>query len=200
MISPVNSFGPSRSHIRLRLRHFRRSLSAHQQQKASFQLCLRFARNSIFARARHVAFYLPNDGELSLLPLLEIALKRHKKCFLPRVDSAQQSMEFVRYRKGDRLRKGRFGIAEPGPRLPAIDLAELDLIMMPLVGFDRCGNRLGMGGGFYDRTLAAWRRPRSLTLMGIAHSGQEVSNIQSERWDIPLHIIATEKGLRMAAA
>ncbi|MDC0524023.1 5-formyltetrahydrofolate cyclo-ligase [Porticoccaceae bacterium] len=73
----------------------------------------------------------------------------------------------------------------------------LDVLFMPLVGFDRQGNRIGMGGGYYDRALAFMKEQEnpSLTLVGLAHSIQEVPQISSQSWDIPLHLIATEKEL-----
>ena len=93
----------------------------------------------------------------------------------------------------------RFGIPEPlAPSRSLIDARQLDLILMPLVGFDQQGNRLGMGGGFYDRTLAfmhhrkAWHRPK---LVGLAHALQQVDSLEPSSWDVPLDGVATDKQL-----
>ena len=96
------------------------------------------------------------------------------------------------------MRPNRFGIAEPElGKNPTAPVWTLDIILLPLVAFDRAGNRMGMGGGFYDRTLArlnnsAMERP---LLIGLAHHCQEVEHLQAQSWDIPLDIIATDKEL-----
>jgi 5-formyltetrahydrofolate cyclo-ligase len=102
---------------------------------------------------------------------------------------------FVGWRPGGELRRNRFGIGEPrGPRLP---WRRLDLVLLPLVAFDAGGGRLGMGGGFYDRTFAAlrarrgqWQRP---ALVGLAHGFQRVAALPREAWDVPLAAVATER-------
>lgn len=87
-----------------------------------------------------------------------------------------------------RLKKGAFGIIEPGLSCPEIDLRRLDLIFMPLVGVDKNMRRLGMGGGFYDRTLAFKQGRPGLkpTLIGVAHQCQKVDTLPTNEWDIPL--------------
>ncbi len=108
----------------------------------------------------------------------------------------RRQLWFLRYRPGEPMRANRFGIPEPARRQRRLALAwTLDLILVPLVGFDADCNRLGMGGGFYDRTLSFlrqrthWQRPR---LIGIAHECQRVERIQPQPWDIPLDAVATE--------
>ena len=107
-------------------------------------------------------------------------------------------MYFAPYEKHTRLKKNCFGILEPVFQKKQLKTAlQMDLVMAPLVGFDEQGNRMGMGGGFYDRTLArlnnsAMKRP---LLIGLAHHCQEVEQLQAQSWDIPLDIIATDKEL-----
>ena len=98
---------------------------------------------------------------------------------------------------GDRLVRNRFGIPEPSLRQHRIALPwALDVILVPLVGFDSACRRLGMGGGFYDRTLGFlrhrthWRRP---TLIGLAHECQRVAELEAQPWDVPLDMVVTEK-------
>ncbi len=109
---------------------------------------------------------------------------------------------FTSPRNQPKLRLNRFGILEPQLGINTVaPVWTLDIILLPLVGFDRGGNRMGMGGGFYDRTLAQFnvnqgnkglKRP---LLIGLAHHCQEVEQLQVQSWDIPLDIIATDKEL-----
>ena len=111
-------------------------------------------------------------------------------------------MGFVPLLPGARLRANpaRIGIAEPVASPSArISPSRLDAILMPVVGFDRHGNRLGMGAGYYDRALRhlrdgsrRWRRPR---LVGLAFACQEVERIVPSTWDIPLDVVVTERGI-----
>ena len=102
---------------------------------------------------------------------------------------------FVRYRQGDRLQRNRWGILEP--RLQArrrVPARTLDVVLVPLVGFDAQGNRLGMGKGFYDRTFsfrAAARRQRPL-LVGLAHECQRVESLERQAWDIRMDRIVSD--------
>jgi 5-formyltetrahydrofolate cyclo-ligase len=101
---------------------------------------------------------------------------------------------FQRYEKNSPMRANRYGILEPKLNCSQIcPLPELDYVLMPLVAFDKFGNRLGMGGGFYDRTLARlyeqhWQQPQ---LIGLAHACQQVDELPIESWDVPLKTIIT---------
>ena len=106
-------------------------------------------------------------------------------------------MQFGRVGRNTRMAPNRFGIPEPIDAKP-LRARQLDLLLMPLVGFDLEGNRLGMGGGFYDATLAfmrhrrVWRKPR---LVGIAYECQRVDTLPHEPWDMPLDAVLTERQL-----
>ncbi len=106
---------------------------------------------------------------------------------------------FARYRPVDPMRPNRFGIQEPQRRGRQLCPAHgLDLVLLPLVGFDTHCNRIGMGGGFYDRSFAFllrrryWRRP---LLIGLAHECQRVDAIERQPWDVPLDAVVTERGI-----
>ena len=185
--------------IRRALRQARSSLSARDQRLHARALTRLLGKDPAFLKARRLAAYWPADGELDPRPLLALASRRGRSTFLPVLRRASRGrLRFVRYRPGEPLDAKRFGFRIPEPRRRGHigPPWHLDLILMPLVGFDLDCNRLGMGGGFYDRTLAYlrhrsyWRRPR---LVGIAHECQRLERIEPRPWDIPLDAVATER-------
>ena len=183
--------------LRRRLRKARRALRPAHRRDAERKL-LQFARRlPEFRRARRVAAYLAVDGEMRADGLLRWALRLGKTAFVPRL-KPDATLSFVPWRPRSPMRKNRFGIAEPiaALRLPP---RRLDVVFVPLTGFDDHGNRLGMGGGFYDRSFAfrlgsgRWRRPR---LIGLAFECQRVDALPAQAWDAPLDGVLTERGLR----
>lgn len=195
----IHAHDLSRPALRRLLREARRALTPQQQRQAARALQRRMAQHPLFRRARHVAFYLPADGEIDPRPLLRAAQKRGKATYLPVLSRWPHThMTFQRIGAGERWTRNRFGIAEPRPergrqRAPWA----LDLVLLPLVGFDEDGGRLGMGKGFYDRTLAylgrrrIWRKP---TLLGLAHECQKVDRLDLASWDVPLGGIVSDAG------
>ena len=183
--------------IRKQLRSQRRSLSAEQQYILSEKITAILSVQPFFLRAKRVGIYLANDGEIDPSTIVDICLKSSKKCFLPVIHPLKiNRLHFARYRQNSRLIANRFGILEPSLRsAKMVPPWSLDLILMPLVGFDRRGNRLGMGGGFYDRTLAFTARSQhpAPRLVGLAYSFQELESISPQRWDIPVDHIITEQ-------
>lgn len=187
----------SREMLRARMRSRRRELSSFEQRQAAANM-LRQLRNCLRYRlARRAAFYLATDGEIDPGPLLHHALAMGKSCYLPVLKPLKQKeLHFVRYRPGTPLKKNRYGIEEPA--LPGSNIAvlnTLDIIFMPLVAFDRQGHRLGMGGGYYDRTLRRLGTNTKPLRIGLAHGFQEVSHLPAAPWDIPLDYIVTEREL-----
>ena len=184
------------SEIRNSIREKRRALNTSQQRAASEQLAKLLCRQDFFQRAKRIGVYLANDGEIDPTPIINAAFRAKKACFLPLIDPLKaNSLYFAEYQYGDTLHKNRFGILEPQFKSTTVTPPwSLDLILVPLVAFDRDGNRLGMGGGFYDRTLAPRPgKPTGPKLIGLAHQLQEVAGLTAESWDIPLHKIATDQ-------
>jgi len=188
--------------LRRELRAARRRLSRHDQQRHAAALARVLGRD--LRLARRVAAYWPADGELDPRPLLALARWPVARTFLPvlRPGRRQHRLWFVRHAPGEVLRANRLGLPEPRRvRQGRRPTWALDLILVPLVGFDAQCNRLGMGGGYYDRTLAFlrqrrhWRRPR---LIGIAHECQRVAHLTPRPWDVPLDAVATERHLYQA--
>jgi 5-formyltetrahydrofolate cyclo-ligase len=186
--------------IRKRMRSQRLSLSPQTLKLHSQLLTKHLSSHKSFRYSRRIALYIACKGEMDPAPLLQMALESKKQVYLPLLnDHPANSMRFIRFRKGDRLINNRFGI--PEPRLDhtnTISPWALDLVLVPLVAFDHSGNRLGMGGGYYDRTFAFknqrryWKGPR---LIGIAHDFQQVDTLVKQPWDIPLDAVITEAGI-----
>jgi 5-formyltetrahydrofolate cyclo-ligase len=191
---------PSPTPLRETFRALRRATPLSTRQHAARQLAERVAALRIFAAARHIAGYLAFDGEIDPAPLLERALALGKHVYLPVLTSNPgNAMLFARYQPGLALKPNRFGIPEPQVSGEALLAPEhVDLVLTPLVAFDISGNRLGMGGGFYDRTFAFERHPghhcRPL-LLGLAYELQKVEHLNRRPWDVTLDGIATEQAL-----
>lgn len=190
-----------RQSLRIKIRQSRDGLSPHLYSEYSLRICDHLAHCRYIQAAQRIAFYYPQGNEVDLLPLIEYAWASNKQVYLPVLGLRYTGqLWFVPYEADDELYLNRFGIPEPvhDRRHRRTKLRELDAILMPLVAFDKNGNRIGMGGGFYDRTLAnlqvtnGWQRPKRI---GIAYSLQQVDNINGEKWDIPLHAVATEQGI-----
>ncbi|WP_435634874.1 5-formyltetrahydrofolate cyclo-ligase [Pseudomonas solani] len=187
----------SRPALRRLLRQTRRTLSPLEQQRAARDLYRQLAQHPLFRRARHVALYLPADGEIDPRPLLREAQKRGKATYLPVLKAWPPTrMVFQRLRPGERLVRNRFRILEPrANQSQQRPVWTLDLVLLPLVGFDEEGGRLGMGGGFYDRNLAYrarrknWQKP---TLLGLAHECQKVDRLPLASWDVRLQATVTD--------
>lgn len=192
----------SKQSLRRHFRQQRRSLSSSEQLRASLRLSARILLSPWFRSAKHIAFYWPADGELSVLPLMKQASKLGKTCYLPIVQNRQiirnpsatqnNNLIFREYRPGFRLHRNRFGIPEPLPRYNTRPLAQLDAVLLPLVAFDANGNRLGMGAGFYDRAFALLKTHRPLKV-GIAHEIQKAQSLPIDTWDVPLHAVITDR-------
>jgi len=188
-------------------------MKQHQHAKIIAQ---RIIHSRLYKHSRHIALYLSTDGEVDLAFLINKLHSYSKKCYLPVILSRQHAiMVFAPYDKHTRLKKNCFGIFEPVYQKKQLRTArQMDLVLAPLVGFDEQGNRIGMGGGFYDRALqhlkptnahslkqqtvgSRFIKPRFLKpkVIGIAHELQKVAKLQSQSWDITLDAIATEKRL-----
>jgi 5-formyltetrahydrofolate cyclo-ligase len=150
------------------------------------------------ARAVRIGAYSAVGGEVDCAPALAVARRRTKAVFLPVLHGGR--LRFAPCSPATPMLRNRFGIAEPatGPARWQRGM-DLDVVLVPLVAFDPAGHRLGMGGGFYDRSFAflrrrgRWRRP---WLVGLAHEFQHVEFIPAQPWDVPLHAVVTEGGVR----
>ncbi|MBR7889476.1 5-formyltetrahydrofolate cyclo-ligase [Marinomonas sp. A79] len=190
-----------RQTLRRQLRQARRSLTAQQQEDAASALLtdiaqrlvtLSQASNANTQPIQRVALYLSNDGEISPHLLCEHFWQHGIQTYLPVIDGKQ--LTFALYSKDTLWQENKFGINEPLTN-ETISGHELDMVFLPLVGFDTKGGRLGMGGGFYDRTFANKPADARPLLIGLAHDCQAVKSLPIEGWDVPLQAIITPQQL-----
>jgi len=182
------------------MRATRRALSLRDRRQAAMRLALALGRYRRFNRSLRVGVFFANDGEMDLSHLIRRAWRLGKTCFLPLVRGKHaRTMRFAPYQPNDTLRRNRFGIPEPLTHsVRTLSARDLDLVLVPLAAFDGAGHRVGMGGGFYDRTFAFMHRRRYLRkpyLMGIAFEFQRMSTIEPQAWDVRLHAACTERGV-----
>ncbi len=193
----------AKTHLRRELRRRRAQLPVEESRRAAWGLAARLAATHWFRSARHIACYLANDGEIDTTAVIARILRAGKYCYLPVLAPRDHDrLWFAPYEDGMPLRPNRFGIPEPVVPARSLRRAQaLDLVLLPCVAFDAGGRRLGMGGGFYDRSLAFlgqrghWRRPRAV---GLAYEFQRVDRLPAEPWDVPLDGIVTEERVYFA--
>lgn len=192
----MTSSGSSAAALRRTLRARRRAIPPIERQLAGRRLAVLADRARLLRPGRRIALYLPLPEEIDTLALLARARQRGCLVHLPRVvDRRANRMVFVDSRAP--LRRSRWGILEPTGSARVATRA-LEVVFMPLVGFDGQGNRLGMGRGFYDRAMSfRLRHPHSRRplLVGLAFACQQVDALPSEVHDVPLDLAVTERGI-----
>lgn len=182
--------------IRQHFRQTRRALTIQEQQQHAISLCQNINAALGFRHQNKVAAYLATQSEISLNPW--IASSSRQQIYLPMLyESIHPRLRFARYNNSTRWKQNRFNITEPDTHWGhTLHARHLDIILMPLVTFDRRGNRMGMGGGYYDRSLAfrnqrlIWKKP---LLIGVAYSCQEYPDLPTNPWDVVMDMIITEK-------
>lgn len=151
-----------------------------------------------FSAGKRVALYLPFDRETDTAALIRAAQQRGVQIFVP-VISDRRHCRLRFYPLKGQTSPGTFGISVPRLRARPVSPQWLDLIVLPLVGVDSGGRRLGMGGGYYDRALAFRRRRRCWKgphLVGLAFECQRTGSNFAEAWDVRLNSLATESGVK----
>jgi 5-formyltetrahydrofolate cyclo-ligase len=183
--------------IRKEMRSQRRALSAAEHRRRSMLAAKAVAGLPMFRAGKRIALYLPFDRETDTAALVAAARRRGVHIFVPViVDRRHARIRF--YPLDRRTRCGTFGISVPSRLTRPVPARWLNLIVIPLVGVDARGRRLGMGGGFYDRALefrrrrGRWAGPR---LVGLAFDCQRTESRFADTWDVSLDALATESGL-----
>lgn len=187
--------------LRKQLRAIRAAVPDSARRLAGPALLRQALSRRLLRRKLRVGFYIPAKGEVDVLPLLDRALGMGLDCYLPIVPGrGRRKLWFGRLGEHPSWRLNRYGIPEYHHRAAKrVRANHLDLLFMPLLGFDAQGFRIGMGGGYYDASLAflarrrCWRRPR---LVGVAFAAQQVPRIPNDPWDVALNGVLTELGYR----
>lgn len=209
-MNPIPDVLTDKAALRKQLRARRAVVATEQRRAAAQQLVHLALRQRLLARRRRIGFYMPAMNEIDILPLLREALRMGVVCYLPvlprraLVSAGRRALWFSRIAARaydlDTTRFGwrnnRYAIPEFLPRgVRKVRARQLDLLLTPLLGFDRQGWRIGMGGGYYDASLAFlnrrkhWRKPH---LIGVAYAAQEVARVPHDDWDVPLDGVLNE--------
>jgi 5-formyltetrahydrofolate cyclo-ligase len=183
--------------LRRQLRQNRRLLTEQDQRLHSAAAARQISHFLPYLKAASVAVYASEDGELDLTPVVAHARRHGKKVYLPVLHPfGGNRLWFSQWFPGDPLIRNRFGIPEPDiHKQTPVHGRAIDLVLMPVVAFDDQLRRLGMGGGYYDRTLAFrarmrnWRKP---FLVGVAHDSQRVDACPHRGWDVSMDAVITE--------
>ncbi len=180
--------------LRASIKAKRNQLPAETIVNASLEVSSRLWRLPLLSRARRIAAYYAIGGEVDCQFAINSAWERGRDVFLPVLHG--QELMFAPYSPNSECLRNKYGIPEPiYPKGHFIHPREMDVVLAPLVAFDTNGNRVGMGGGYYDRSFRfmrdrkQWTRPH---LIGLAHEFQKVPQIKACSWDIPLQKVVTE--------
>ncbi len=196
MDNPGNTFSANqiRSQIRNQMRTARRDLSGLQQRQDAAKLFARLVKHNKVLNAQNIGISLAHDGEIDTFEFIEWCWANNKQVYLPVVHPFSKGhLLFLQYTIDSEMVLNKYGIYEPKlEQLHTCAVKKLDIIFTPLVAFDLQGNRIGMGGGYYDRMLAPWFKEKSGPYpIGLAHDCQQVEKLPIEEWDVPLPEIIT---------
>ena len=183
--------------IRDTIKARRNALSCVDVADASIEISRRLWTLPALSRARRIACYFPVGREVDCRFFISAAWERGRTVLLPVLSGPE--LKFSIYDSETIFLRNRHDIPEPTTKKSQlVKPREIDVVLAPLVAFDTLGNRIGMGGGYYDRSFrytrdhVAWQRP---TLVGLAYEFQKVPKIKARSWDIPLRFVVTEKNL-----
>ncbi|HWU77426.1 MAG TPA: 5-formyltetrahydrofolate cyclo-ligase [Rhodanobacter sp.] len=186
-----------RRELRQRMAERRRALAPAERIAAAQGLRRSLEQLPEYLTDQRVAGYWATGGELPLNLVIPPLSARGQQFLLPVIGKGRQ-LRFTPWRPGEEVQPNRYGIPEPTDTSELLEPFQLDLVLVPLLGFDRRGNRLGHGGGYYDRSFAFLNeqvRPTEPLLVGIGYAFQELPQLDECDWDVPLDFVATEHEL-----
>ncbi|XID75425.1 5-formyltetrahydrofolate cyclo-ligase [Alkanindiges sp. WGS2144] len=176
--------------LRKHIRQQRRKLPARIQQQAGRQVAQHLRHSAPFKSSHTIGLYLSAFGEVPTAPLMQLCFQQKKQLYLPQIRSFDRKLVWVKISRqqwqNQRFYRHRLGMLEPRARGTTID--QLDMVILPLLAFDSAGTRVGMGGGYYDRTL--WKKNKAYRL-GLAYEFQQVAQLERQPWDQPLDAVIT---------
>lgn len=188
---------PERQQLRREIKARRAQLQPVERIDAAGKLRHSLEQLPEFMVDDRVAGYWACGGELPLNLAIAGFAEREQQFHLP-IIGADHKMLFAPWHTQDDVTPNRYGIPEPADASHAVPASLVDVVLVPLLGFDRQGNRLGMGGGYYDRTFAFLQdeeRPATPLLVGIGYAFQERTDLVPQTWDVPMDYIATDQEL-----
>lgn len=178
---------PEKSALRRHFRAVRDALDTHDERSA--MICARIAALPVYQAAHILHCYLPMRSEVNTLPLLRLAMSQGKRVVVPVVYQGTRELAHSWLESLDESERETGVLGTPQPRSLNLTIAGVwDVIIVPMLAFDRNGYRLGYGGGYYDRLLGRTHAPS----VGAAFAVQETTSLHRERHDIPLDWIVTE--------
>jgi len=187
---------PSISEQRKSLKAIRSAIPDDLQKLASEQACLQLSAFIEATSYKSIAAYFACKGELDPMPFLLLAHSLGKKCYLPVLHTEKEpTLHFAAWTPDSKMPKNEFGIPEPVYSSDTgIAPYALDIVIVPLLGFNHLGHRLGMGGGFYDRCFSFKQKSDALLtpkLIGFAHEAQRCNSLEKMPWDVKMDAIVT---------
>jgi 5-formyltetrahydrofolate cyclo-ligase len=182
--------------LRQKIRTKRAQLTPEFRQQTANKIANIITKKYIYQKSKYIAAYIAVNGEVNPLPLMQHAWAENKTCYLP-ILTKEHKLLFAKYETNDPLINNRYNIPEPQPN-NLIDPQDLDIVITPLVAFDKDNNRLGTGAGYYDRTFSFIKKSKNHKpyLIGIAYEFQKVTVLSPDPWDVPLDLIVTEQNNR----
>lgn len=182
--------------LRRKFRALRNNLPVMTQQAHARAVACHLARSGDLLRIRTLAGYAAADGEVDLTLIFQDLWRMNREVALPVINRLSGRLDFYRHTADKPLVRGRFDILVPNLHAQHLPMLRIDLMLVPLVAVDSRGTRLGMGGGYYDRTLVSLPHQLRPRLIGVAHACQVSEDVlPHDAWDIRLDAVVTEMGI-----
>ena len=183
----------TKQELRSEFLRIRRAAAPPQREIWNRRIAELFAGWPIYQQCRSVMFYVATTDETATAGLIEDALHRGKQVYAPLLGAQYGEMSAAAIKRPQDLVAGKYGLKMPPPDSEILAVEEsIDLVVVPGVAFDRTGNRLGMGAGYYDRFFS---QTRHAVRLGLAWECQVVAEVPYEPHDIRMHYLLTDAGL-----
>jgi len=184
----------TKEQIRKEILNLRKNQDISSKKSAELKVFTNIKNWEYFKKAKNIGIYFSTKYELDTTDIIKEILESKKKCYLPVISNNHNTFDFYLYNQNTTLISNKYKILEPEATSEnKIDINALDIIFIPIVAFNENKERLGMGGGFYDRALANLEPDNKTLLVGLAFDFQKNNSLLIEPWDIPMAHIITEK-------
>jgi len=172
----------------------RKNINLNLKKELDKRIFNRLHESSYYKNANKIFIYVSYDTELDTKEIINKALEEGKRIFIPRIENKTKSMDAVEITSLDNLEESKYGILEPSIYKKAIEPNEIDLIIVPGVGFDRCGGRIGYGAGYYDRYFKKINKENLVDIkkVALAYDLQILEQVPMDEFDVPIDYILSE--------